>query len=427
MSVLLQTNKGDLVIDLFFEKCPKACLNFISLCKIKYYDNCLFFNVQKGFIAQTGDPTNTGQGGASIWELLDKSKKRIFFESEVFETLRHNKKGLLSMASFANQKNTNASQFYLTLTERHLDYLDDTNTIFGQVVEGLDTTLKRINHTFTNDKGVPLHSVRILKAIVLVDPFEEDKSVQEEFYPKLAKLMPNASPVPIEDGYDSTDEGGAQQQMQNATNDVSKSQAVVLEILGDLPDADAAPPDNVLFVCKLNPFTSDDDLGIVFSRFGKVKKSQIIRDKKTGKSMCYSFIEYENRESCEQAYLKMENAMIDDRRIHVDFSQSVSKLWNNYNKFGKAQDTNVHKNVSYEGQESSSDKQKSTIELKKPHKSYQQEDNSKHHNSSSKHSHSHHRSSKYDDDEERYRKKRKHERSSSSEEDDRRKRHKRYK
>jgi peptidyl-prolyl cis-trans isomerase-like 4 len=45
-----------------------------------------------------------------------------------------------------------------------------------------------------------------------------------------------------------------------------------LEIVGDLPDAEMAPPENVLFVCKLNPVTSDDDLEIIFSRFGKVKR-----------------------------------------------------------------------------------------------------------------------------------------------------------
>lgn len=42
--------------------------------------------------------------------------------------------------------------------------------------------------------------------------------------------------------------------------------------MGDLPDADVAPPDNVLFVCKLNPITQDEDLELIFSRFGKVKK-----------------------------------------------------------------------------------------------------------------------------------------------------------
>lgn len=67
MSVLIQTSKGDFTVDLFYEKCPKACQNFISLCLIKYYNNNIFFNIQKGFMIQTGDPTNTGKGGESIY------------------------------------------------------------------------------------------------------------------------------------------------------------------------------------------------------------------------------------------------------------------------------------------------------------------------------------------------------------------------
>jgi peptidyl-prolyl cis-trans isomerase-like 4 len=50
----------------------------------------------------------------------------------------------------------------------------------------------------------------------------------------------------------------------------AKAQATILEMVGDLPEADCAPPENVLFVCKLNPVTTDDDLEIIFSRFGKV-------------------------------------------------------------------------------------------------------------------------------------------------------------
>jgi peptidyl-prolyl cis-trans isomerase-like 4 len=48
------------------------------------------------------------------------------------------------------------------------------------------------------------------------------------------------------------------------------ARATILEIVGDLPDAEVAPPENVLFVCKLNPVTTDEDLEIIFSRFGKI-------------------------------------------------------------------------------------------------------------------------------------------------------------
>lgn len=58
--------------------------------------------------------------------------------------------------------------------------------------------------------------------------------------------------------------------MEMQKNKEAKARATILEIVGDIPDADIAPPENVLFVCKLNPVTNDDDLEIIFSRFGKI-------------------------------------------------------------------------------------------------------------------------------------------------------------
>jgi peptidyl-prolyl cis-trans isomerase-like 4 len=56
-------------------------------------------------------------------------------------------------------------------------------------------------------------------------------------------------------------------------------------MLGDLPTHDIEPPNNVLFVCKLNQVTQADDLEIIFSRFGKVISCEVIRDFKTGDSL----------------------------------------------------------------------------------------------------------------------------------------------
>lgn len=105
-----------------------------------------------------------------------------------------------------------------------------------------------------------------------------------------------------------------------------KAGTQILEMVGDIPDADIKPPENVLFVCKLNPVTQDEDLEIIFGRFGPVKSCEVIRDQQTGESLQYAFIEFENVEDCERAYFKMDNVLIDDRRIHVDFSQSVAKV-----------------------------------------------------------------------------------------------------
>lgn len=67
---------------------------------------------------------------------------------------------------------------------------------------------------------------------------------------------------------------------------------------------------------------------MIFSRFGQILSCEIIRDKRTGDSLQYGFIEFENQKDCEQAYFKMQGVLIDDHRIHVDFSQSVSAFFN---------------------------------------------------------------------------------------------------
>ncbi|KAL9104524.1 MAG: hypothetical protein Q9163_000555 [Psora crenata] len=120
----------------------------------------------------------------------------------------------------------------------------------------------------------------------------------------------------------------------------ARAQALTLEIVGDLPYAEVKPPENVLFVCKLNPVTEDDDLNTIFSRFGPIVSCEVIRDKRTGESLQYAFIEYENQKDCEQAYFKMPGVLIDDHRIHVDFSQSVSRVadvWRNKTNARRAQ------------------------------------------------------------------------------------------
>jgi peptidyl-prolyl cis-trans isomerase-like 4 len=70
-------------------------------------------------------------------------------------------------------------------------------------------------------------------------------------------------------------------------------------MIGDLPFANVRPPENILFVCKLNPVTQDEDLELIFSRFGKILSCEVIRDKKTGDSLQYAFIEFDEREAAE--------------------------------------------------------------------------------------------------------------------------------
>jgi peptidyl-prolyl cis-trans isomerase-like 4 len=335
MSVLVTTSQGDLVFDLYFDKCPLAVRNFISLCRIKYYNNCLFFNIQQDFMIQSGDPTNTGNGGHSIFHLIRQQKDpilstEVYFNDELHKELKHNRAGLLCMAN-KNAKNTNASQFYITTTNRHLEYLDGTHTIFGEVAEGLDDILmEKLNTAFTDLNGKPIQPIRIKHTSILFDPFENEPLAG------LEALIPVRSPSPINDDVNTTDLRAEKltedQLVEKQKEKETRSRAVVLEMIGDIADADQKPPDNILFVCKLNPYTNDDDLKLIFSKFGRVGTCEVIRDRVTGDSLCYAFVEFETKDACEEAYFKMENVLIDDRRIHVDFSQSVSKLWNKHRR-----------------------------------------------------------------------------------------------
>ena len=87
MSVLLETSKGDIVIDLHVDKCPVSCKNFLKLCKIKYYNDVLWHRVTKDFVVQTGDPTGSGSGGTSIFGALLGNTHR-FFGDEINPTLK---------------------------------------------------------------------------------------------------------------------------------------------------------------------------------------------------------------------------------------------------------------------------------------------------------------------------------------------------
>ena len=129
MAVLFETSLGDIVIDLYTEERPGCCLNFLKLCKLKFYNFCLFHSVQRDFIAQGGDPEGTGGGGQSIWGVLKGDNYKLF-EAEVAPRIKHKKLGTVSMVD--NGSGYHTSQFFITLRE-NLSYLDGKHTVFGEV------------------------------------------------------------------------------------------------------------------------------------------------------------------------------------------------------------------------------------------------------------------------------------------------------
>ena len=177
MAVLLETSLGDIVVDLYLEERPKCCMNFLKLCKVKYYNYSLFHSIQRNFIAQTGDPLGTGLGGESVWGLC-KGEKYKYFETEAVPRLKHVKCGTLSMVNDGNERH--ASQFFLTLSE-NLDNLDRMHTVFGELTEGLDVVGK-MNEVYCDKDGRPFQDIRIYHTVVLEDPFDDPEG---EYYPPL--------------------------------------------------------------------------------------------------------------------------------------------------------------------------------------------------------------------------------------------------
>jgi peptidyl-prolyl cis-trans isomerase-like 4 len=324
MSVMLQTSMGEIVVDLLCKEAPKTSLNFLKLCKIKYYNNVLFFNVQENLLVQTGDPTGTGQGGDSIFHILDPRQPRSF--PDELSLKPQLKKGCLCMANTGPDSNT--SQFVFTMRDDDLQHLA-SHTMFGNVVEGIDV-LQKISELYADENGRPYQDCRILHTFVLDDPFPDPENLIEP--PSSPdQERPDAETVEIRlsvlDKLDDN-EGKTEEEILALTRErEAKSRAVFLEIIGDVPDADVKPPDEVLFICKLNPVTTAEDLELIFSRFGPCK-AHIILDYKTGDSLCFGFVEFQDKEHCTEAYFKMNNVLIDDRRVKVNFCQSVSKLWN---------------------------------------------------------------------------------------------------
>jgi peptidylprolyl isomerase domain and WD repeat-containing protein 1 len=147
--MIISTSLGDIYIRLYHEFAPRAVENFATHAKNKYYENCIFHRVVKGYV-QTGDPLNDGSGGESIW------KKD--FEDEFSEEFKHDKPFTVSMAN--SGPNTNGSQFFITTMPS--PWLDKKHTVFGRVYKGTDVVIE-IESLKTDNFEKPLMDVRILR------------------------------------------------------------------------------------------------------------------------------------------------------------------------------------------------------------------------------------------------------------------------
>jgi len=121
----IETERGDLVCELFAADAPMTVNNFVFLAREGFYDGVIFHRVVPNFVIQGGDPTGTGSGGPGYK-----------FEDE-FSNRKH-ETGALSMANAG--PNTNGSQFFITFSPQ--PHLDGKHSVFGQLTSGMDVMLK---------------------------------------------------------------------------------------------------------------------------------------------------------------------------------------------------------------------------------------------------------------------------------------------
>ena len=147
---LFDTTEGAFKIKLFAEQVPKTVENFVSLADGSktgkpFYDGLIFHRVIPSFMIQGGCPEGSGRGGPGYK-----------FADEFHPSLRHSKKGILSMAN--SGPNTNGSQFFITVAET--SWLDNKHTVFGEVVEGYDV-VEKISKVPKNSQDRPAKDVQL--------------------------------------------------------------------------------------------------------------------------------------------------------------------------------------------------------------------------------------------------------------------------
>lgn len=144
----LDTNHGEIVIDLDAGRSPLTVNNFVFLANDGFYDGVVFHRVIEGFMIQGGDPTGTGRGGPGYK-----------FRDETEGTGEYSR-GTVAMANAG--PNTNGSQFFIVHQDAGLPH---SYTIFGQVASGLEA-VDSIAGSNTDNSDRPHEDVVITKVSV---------------------------------------------------------------------------------------------------------------------------------------------------------------------------------------------------------------------------------------------------------------------
>ena len=144
--VTLETNVGNIEIELYADHAPKTVSNFLKLAESDFYNNTKFHRVIKGFMIQGGDPYTKGED-KSVYGTGGPGYK---FEDEANDLPMV--RGMLAMAN--SGPNTNGSQFFI-ITAIETPWLVGKHTVFGKVISGMDI-VDRIENSQTDQNDLPI-------------------------------------------------------------------------------------------------------------------------------------------------------------------------------------------------------------------------------------------------------------------------------
>ncbi|MBN2155210.1 MAG: peptidylprolyl isomerase [Candidatus Lokiarchaeota archaeon] len=131
--VKMETNKGIIKIEFYPEHAPGTVKNFLDLTRKGFYNGLTFHRVIPGFVVQGGCPEGTGMGGPGYTIKCETKGNPLI-----------HKPGALSMAHAG--KDTGGSQFFIVLTREQTAHLDGHHTVFGQVIEGFNEVVTKLQN-----------------------------------------------------------------------------------------------------------------------------------------------------------------------------------------------------------------------------------------------------------------------------------------
>lgn len=157
MHATLQTNKGEIIVELMGDDAPNTVANFVKLAQAGFYDGTKFHRVIKDFMIQGGDPQTKDDALSARW---GTGGPGYAFADEIHAQNR-NVTGTISMANAG--PNTNGSQFFINTADNN--FLDTKHTVFGKVTAGMDA-VAAIESCATGVMGRPVEPVVIEKVSI---------------------------------------------------------------------------------------------------------------------------------------------------------------------------------------------------------------------------------------------------------------------